>query len=655
MNSKDIRGQRIHQQSLSINQEGKVAGQSYFVKFILIILILALAILAGALSGTLAELISVGIVIPTTDSFNRNSLIIYSCVGLAVIVFGYITLNRGFKKSFQGAIIVVVIAALILLYLFNQITEISNYALVIIILSSLGLSVTILGFILACLCDFISYISFPKTYRFLVFVCSLVSIATSTIIAYLLYISGNINTKQFIDLKNQYLLPDYSLPLVIIAGLIFGISLVVFSYIETFSIERQKSHFPFLWTWAIVIGSWRGTSFYNLDLSDVNFTNAKLANTDLRARKLYRTRFESVTGLERARVDSRYLDLEIPKVQKLLSHECSEEKDFSRLNLRGAYLQGVDLRHMKFVDTDLTGADLTGADLRGALLVNARVINVDFSEANLTGICIQDWNINSQTCFTNVQCDYIYRKLDDKEKPTDRHPSDRNFNPREFESLYQEVGNIVELVFKEGVNWRAFAFTLQKLQLEDEGMGLELRGIEKRGDLWIVKVAHNENVLSAEVERTLYARHEEMQALLVTKEQQINQLLGIVSDQSAALKNYSQKPFGQNFLISGSTITNLAGEAIEYCEAAGQVRSIIASPNVGEIVTTTQSFLTQLSGQKVAATPETQVDLIQQVMLAEAEKDPIFKQFLRQQGQQILAIIPEGAIATALRGAIAQL
>jgi hypothetical protein len=70
---------------------------------------------------------------------------------------------------------------------------------------------------------------------------------------------------------------------------------------------------------------------------------------------------------------------------------------------------------------------------------------------------------------------------------------------------------------------------------------------------------------------------------------------------------------------------------------------------------TTQSFLTQLSGQKVAATAETQVELIQQVMLAEAEKDPIFKQFLRQQGQQILATIPEGVIAAALRGAITQL
>lgn len=447
---------------------------------------------------------------------------------------------------------------------------------------------------------------------------------------------------------------QYFAEIKLLAGFAFGVLTVQLSFYVS-DINKPKKNFEFLRNWAIAFSTLRSTSFYDLDLSDIDFTGAKLANTDLRARKLYRTRFNNVEGLERARVDNRYFDLDQPKVQMLLTHGYCEEKDFSGINLQGAYLQAAIMREYDFTNANLSGADLSVGDLSDSIFVQADVTGVDFTEATLTGICIENWNINSQTCFTNVKCDYIFRKLDSIGKPTDRHPREGNFNPREFESLYQEVGNIVELVFKEGLNWRAFAFTLQKLQLEDEGMGLELRGIEKRGDLWIVKVAHNDNLLSAEVERNLYARHEEMQALLVTKEQQINQLLGIVSDQSAALKNYSQKPFGQNFFISGSTITNLAGEAIEYREAANQVRSIIDSPNSREIVTTAHSFLTQLSGQKVAATAETQVDLIQQVILAEAEKDPSFKKFLRQQGQQILATIPEGAIATALRGAIAQL
>jgi hypothetical protein len=356
-------------------------------------------------------------------------------------------------------------------------------------------------------------------------------------------------------------------------------------------------------------------------------------------------------------VDSRYLDLEIPKVQKLLTHGYSEDKNFSLLSLRGAYLQDADLRYMNFTDTDLIGADLRGADLRNSILARTQVIDVNFTNANLTGICIEHWSVNDQTCFTEVQCDYIYRKLDEKGESTDRYPFDRNFEPREFESLYQEVGNVVELIFKEGVNWRAFSFSLQKLQLEDDGLGLELKGFEKRGDRWVVKVTHNESASRQVVEQRVYGMYDQMKTLLDAKEQQINKLLGIAADQAEALKSYSKQPFGNSFFITGSTITNLAGSGqIDYDEAAGQVRSIVASGGEPDRATTVaQSLLRHLQGQSVATTSDIQAELIQQVILTEAQKDPFFKQFLVQQGQQVAEALPESAIASAIRNAIAQL
>ncbi|MBD2342355.1 pentapeptide repeat-containing protein [Calothrix sp. FACHB-156] len=288
------------------------------------------------------------------------------------------------------------------------------------------------------------------------------------------------------------------------SGILLALILMLSSWWVNYSQNVPWRYPDLLRSWVLAVGSWCGTSFQNLDLSGVNFRKAKLANTDLRAKKLYRTCFQGVTGLERARVDSRYMDLENPQVQKLLTHGYSETKDLRELNLRGAYLQNADLRQLDFTDTDLTGADLQNADLRGSILVRTQVIGVDFTGANLTGICIQDWSVNSQTNFTNVECEYIYRKLNDKGEPSDRYPLEgQNFTPREFESLYQEVGNVVELVFKEGVNWRAFAFTLQKLQIEDDGLGLELKGIERRGDLWVVKVKHNENAPKEIVEQRL--------------------------------------------------------------------------------------------------------------------------------------------------------
>jgi uncharacterized protein YjbI with pentapeptide repeats len=638
--NRQVYGRKFSQALLNLDLREVTGGQARFFRFLVLLCTFSLALFAGSFAGAVSGYLSrtlFSLPQPVQGAWVTASIVLVICVWS--IETKQSSIASGLWK---GGLTVVFTSIAAIVILQNP-----NLGLLTLIATSVFLGCYCLVFIASSfsLSLFLVLLN-HSIYRNVKTYHKFLMISLSILVSYLIGSDPpahyKIASQYFVEIK-------------LLAGFLVGVFSVKLSCEVSDINGKPKKTFEFLRNWALAFSTWGSTSFYNLDLSDIDFTGAKLANTDLRARKFYRTRFKNVEGLERARVDNRYFDLDQPKVQMLLTDGYCEEKDFSGINLQGAYLQAAIIREYDFTNANLSGANLSGADLKDNIFVQADVTGVDFTEANLTGICLENWNINSQTCFTNVKCDYIFRNLDSRGKPTNRHPREGNFNPREFESLYQEVGNIVELVFKEGLNWRAFAFTLQKLQLEDEGMGLELRGIEKRGDLWIVKVAHNENLLSAEVERNLYARHEEMQALLVTKEQQINQLLGIVSDQSAALKNYSQKPFGQNFFISGSTITNLAGEAIEYCEAAGQVRSIIASPNLGEIVTTTQSFLTQLSGQKVAATAETQVDLIQQVMLAEAEKDPIFKQFLRQQGQQILATIPEGAIAAALRGAIAQL
>ncbi len=198
---------------------------------------------------------------------------------------------------------------------------------------------------------------------------------------------------------------------------------------------------------------------------------------------------------------------------------------------------------------------------------------------------------------------------------------------------------------------------MQKLQIENDGLGLELKGIEKRGDLWVVKVTHNENVPTHEVEKRLNDSYEQLQQLLASKEQQINRLLGIAENQAEAIKELSKHPFGNSFFITGSTITNLAGSGqIEYHEAAEQVRSIVAnSSNPVEVTTTVGNLRTQLQGQNVATTVVTQAELIKQVLLSEVQKDAIFRQLLVLQGQQLPDAMPDGVFATAIREAIAQL
>ena len=92
--------------------------------------------------------------------------------------------------------------------------------------------------------------------------------------------------------------------------------------------------------------------------------------------------------------------------------------DLSEANLRGADLSEANLRGANLRGADLSEANLRGADLRGADLSEANLRGADLRGADLSGICIQNWNTNSKTNFTNVTCSHIFLK----EKQQERRP-----------------------------------------------------------------------------------------------------------------------------------------------------------------------------------------------------------------------------------------
>jgi hypothetical protein len=253
------------------------------------------------------------------------------------------------------------------------------------------------------------------------------------------------------------------------------------------AIRATQSTFPFAKTIAWKLAIWGGTSFRNLDLSEMNFSDSKIANTDFRGTKLYRTSFQGAIGMDYALFDSRYLDLEQPKVQTLLTRGMSQTLDFQRTTLRGAYLQNATLDHLDFTEANLDGADLFGANLQNAIFVRTIVTNVNLSEADLTGCCIQDWSWNADTCFTGVKCHYFYQTREDQQADN-RYPMDRFFEPGEFAALFQRLGGTIEWVVRDRLDPLALDLTLENFKLEDGGQGLTLEGLEARGDVWIVKV-----------------------------------------------------------------------------------------------------------------------------------------------------------------------
>ncbi|MDY7015017.1 MAG: pentapeptide repeat-containing protein, partial [Cyanobacteriota bacterium] len=632
---------KFSQNTLTLNFQGFIGGQTQTAKQFLLTFIVLLTSLSGALAGFWGTWMSLYILFP--DYIEQR--IVGSFVFGVSTIFIVETLRRGLSKGLPRIALTLIGAIALSVGAIGYFDLDLGVLVAIIVFTAISLSAILFCILFGSLSSSLILILLPKKQGFVKKIYLGWMIATSVFSGYFTIDS----LREISSISDRITVVG----LAITSGLFFGSGATAIDFWVTNLKAPTARNFKFLKDWAIALGCWGGTSFYNLDLSNVNFRGAKLANTDLRAQKLYRTCFQEVTGLERARVDNRYLDLDCPKVQELLTRATSEDRDFSRLNLRGAYLRGAHLRHFNFTDAELAGADLQGADLRGSLFVRTQAIGVDLTRANLTGICIKDWSVNSQTDFTEVECDYIYREIDDTGEPSDRFPANRNFEHREFESLYQEVENVVELIFQEGENWQAALFGLRKLQIEDEGLELELKGIERRGDLWVVKVTHNRVFPKQEVEQRLNGSFDEMKKQLAAKEGQINRLLGIVADQAEALKGYSKQPFGNHFLIVGSTITNLSGSGqIDYDEAAHQVRSVVANRgDPDRAIALSSELLTSLQEQRVTATVEEQVELIEQVILTEAEKDPFFRQFLMQTEDQR----GESAIATALKQAIARL
>ena len=680
-----MHGKKFVQASLKSDFQNAIAGQSALFRCLLMIFVTCLSVLCGAFAGITGGFISLYAIFPQATE-QRLFILGATLVVLTSILEG---LQQGFLQGFRSAVVaslIVVTSSTILLGKFDNAVIVAT-ALFSLLLGSTALLSLLTGSLSIAL--LLILLDRPEKATK---IYTVLTIFAAFVLANLLIFS----LKSRASFPNELSLTALS----VCAGLLFGSSAIAVSSFMTTSTAPKR--FEFFRKWAIGIGCWNGTSFYDLDLSEVDFRNAKLANSDLRARKLYRTCFQDTVGLERARVDNQYFDLEHPKVQQLLTHGSSRDRDFRGFNLQGAYLQNADLRSFDFTDTNLTGADLKGADLRGStlirtqlagsdfqgvdlrknvlidanlteaslrtadlresILVRAQVARADFSGADLTGICIEDWSVSSKTNFTNVRCDYIYRRYQD-EQPTDRYPVDRNFEAREFAALFQQSENELELIFKGEFDYTALSLTFDKLQTDKPELNLKLQGIEQRKDLWVVKVTSDDpaNVEARikEIQDAVYQGYEVTATRLENNpliRRIISDVANIRKTQQETVEEVKQlaQRIGSNFYFLGGTITNVTGAGeINYTEASNQVRSLVSSS--GHKTQAASLLLSQLKSSNVATTTNEQTELIEFVILEEAQRDPQFKQVLLQQKQQILAALPESAIATALRGAIAQL
>ena len=275
---------------------------------------------------------------------------------------------------------------------------------------------------------------------------------------------------------------------------------------------------------AIFIAAIKGTSFRRANLTDANFMEAQLKNTDLREAIITHTVWHSAKMLDRARTGFSYL--QYPKIRDLVVNREGQNKNFDRLDLRGVNLSNAQLQNASFIGTDLSRANLSEADLSRAKLVQTLFEGADLTGATLTEACIQDWGISSTTKLFQIKCDCIYMKLREssisntihrKYEYLDRYPADEktNFKSGEFASLVGVIANTVNLVFKNGIDWKAFLPALQELQIKYQDEDLSIAAIEKKPDgAFVVRLNVSPQANKGEIESFAKQLYEEKLKLI---------------------------------------------------------------------------------------------------------------------------------------------
>ncbi|MDJ0577985.1 MAG: pentapeptide repeat-containing protein [Xenococcaceae cyanobacterium MO_234.B1] len=282
-----------------------------------------------------------------------------------------------------------------------------------------------------------------------------------------------------------------------------------------------------------------GSSLEEVNFRKANLYKANLTGANLTGAYLYKAYLEraylteaNLTGvyLEKAHLERAYLteanltevilyraNLERANLERAnLERANLERANLERANLERAYLTEVILKEANLTGANLTEVILKEVNLEKAILIATQALHTKFRNTNLTGACIQDWNINNQTNLNDISCDYIYLKGEWNHKIkkyafSERRPCDpnKNFEPEEFTKLFQKALETVDLIFLDGIDWQAFLTSFQKLQVESNNHELAIQAIERKTDgAFVVRVEVPPDANKADIEQYLKKEYE---------------------------------------------------------------------------------------------------------------------------------------------------
>ncbi|MDJ0701863.1 MAG: pentapeptide repeat-containing protein [Leptolyngbyaceae cyanobacterium MO_188.B28] len=387
---------------------------------------------------------------------------------------------------------------------------------------------------------------------------------------------------------------------VIISVVIFVSIILLSAYISWRALQGNIKD-AWIRTSAIFFACIGGTSFQGADLTDSDFTQATLKSTDLRNAVTTRTNWHQAKKIDRARVGGTIL-LD-PDVRDLLITHRGARKSYVGLILKGANLIGADLSDADLTEADVSNATFEGAWLERANFTKTQALNTNFHQANLTSACLENWSINSATQLEDAICDYVYLLRNQQE----RRPSSGSFAPGEFTKLFEEVLDTIDLIFRNGLDWKAFAYSFKQVQVENEDTELAIQSIENKGDgVVVVKVqaapdADKEKIHSdftRNYDLALKAVEEHYKAELKAKEEQIQiyrqqgsdmkEIVGLLASRPI---NVDVKATADSKAMQGSSDQS---RKIEIGDVGGDFNVSGSALNLGDISGTVTNTINQL-------------------------------------------------------------
>lgn len=371
----------------------------------------------------------------------------------------------------------------------------------------------------------------------------------------------------------------------------------------------------------------KGASLKRAKLFRANLNSANLSNANLIEANLRETDFReanlSKSNLSRANLNNaRLVGANLSKAN--LSKARLREARLSGANLQEANLQNTNFFNADLFSTNLSksnlkdanlssanlfSANLYKAELRDAILDAAKLLNSNLIYANLTGSCIQDWNINNLTQIANIICDYVYLKgewLEDKQKYflSDRRPSNPNINfaKDEFTKYIQKALETIDLIFVDGIDWNAFFQSFQELQYHYDREEVSIQAIERKpGGAFVVRIETSPEadkaaiesqakklyeqklqLLEAQYRTELHAKDREI-AIYKEKSADMMEIARLLASKPITVEqtNMSGDQFNNN--INNSTIANFANQVRDNANQTASQFSQTIGQNVDDI------------------------------------------------------------------------